>query len=95
METFSNLIYITLFLALGIGTYIAAKDQTRSPIRIYLVDITCGVIMGCLAGYQRNDISSGLMLGVLIGLLFVLVGAVSRWQIKQFTNLQQKPTKKK
>jgi hypothetical protein len=94
METIVNLIYLTLTTVMGVATYIGGKNLSKSPERIYLLDIICGVAIGCLAGYRRNDISSGLMLGVFIGLLFVLVGAVSRWQIRLFTELEQKRTEK-
>jgi hypothetical protein len=95
METIIALIFFTFTIAMVVATYIGAKSLSKSPVRVYLFDLVCGVVMGCLAGYQRGDISSGLTLGVLIGLLFVLVGAVSRWQIEQFTNLKEKQTKNK
>jgi hypothetical protein len=93
METIINFIYLTLTIVMMVATYTAARNFAKSPVRVYLLDIICGVIMGCLAGYRRNDISSGLILGIFIGLLFVLGGAVSRWQIGLFTELQQKRTK--
>ena len=94
METIINLIYLILLTVMGIGTYISAKNFNNSPFRVYLLDISCAVIMGCLAGYRRNDISSGLILGIFMGLLIVLVGEVSRRQIKYFTELAQKRNNK-
>ena len=94
METIITLIYLTLFIVMGVGTYISAKKITKSPARVYALDIICGLIIGCLVGYERNEISSGIILGFFIGLLFVIVGAISRWQIRLFTGLEQKRTKK-
>jgi hypothetical protein len=95
METIIDLIFFALAVIMMAATYVGAKNLSKSPVRVYLVNIVCGVIAGCLLGYQRSDIGFGLMVGIFLGLLFVLVGAVSRWQIKQFTELEQKQTKKK
>jgi hypothetical protein len=95
METIIDLIIITLTVVMMVATYVGVKNLFKSPVRVYLLDIVCGVIIGCSAVYPRGNILTGLTTGIFIGLLFVVVGAVSRWQIQQFTNLEQKQRKKK
>ena len=95
METIIDLIFITLGIVMMVATYIGAKNLSKSPVRVYLLNIVCGVVTGLLLGYLIGDILTGLTTGIFLGLLFVLVGAVSRWQIKQFTILEQRQTKKK
>ena len=94
METKFNMIFLALLTVMGVGTYLRAKDLNKSPRVVYLLDLIFGVIIGFLVGYLRHDISFGLMIGVFIGFLFVLGGVVTRWQIRKFTELEDKQTKK-
>jgi high-affinity Fe2+/Pb2+ permease len=93
METKFDLIFLTLLIVMGVGTYLRAKDLNKSPRIVYLLDLIFGVIIGLLVGYLRSDISFGLMIGVFVGFLFVLGGVVTRWQIRKFTELEDKHTK--
>jgi hypothetical protein len=95
METIIDLIFIMLGVVMMFATYVGARNLSISPVSIYILNIVCGVVTGLLLGYLIGDIIKGLTIGIFLGLLFVLVGAVSRWQIKQFTSLEQKQRKKK
>ena len=95
METIINLIFLTLITVMGFGTYKSVKNLNKSPRKAYLLDMVCGLIIGCLVGYLRSDIGFGLIIGVFIASLFVIGGIVSRWQVGKFTELEQKQTKKK
>jgi F0F1-type ATP synthase assembly protein I len=48
----------------------------------------CGILLGLSLGYLRSDTYSGLPVGLIIALLFIFGGAMSRWQKQKFTELE-------
>jgi len=89
METTMLYIIIALIIIMGVGTYTIGANLTKRPGWLYLLNGICGILIGLSLGYLRSDISSGLPIGLIIALLSIFGGAMSRWQKQKFTELER------
>ena len=87
-------IILALLIIMGFSTYNISNNFTKGPVWFYLLNGICGILMGLSLGYLRRDISSGLPVGLIIALLFIFSGAMSRWQKQKFTELERSHKKK-
>ena len=88
MKTIMLYIILALLIIMGVGTYNIGSNFKKGPGWLYLLNGICGILMGLSLGYLRRDISSGLPVGLIIALLFISGGAMSRWQKQKFTELE-------
>jgi len=88
METIMLYIIIALII-MGDGTYTIGANLTKRPGWLYLLNGICGILIGLSLGYLRSDIFSGLPIGLIIALLYIFSGAMSRWQKQKFTELER------
>lgn len=88
MRTLIIYIISILIIAIGISGYIISTNLEKRPGRLYLFICTGGAMIGLLLGYLRSDISSGLLVGILMALLGVFSGMIGRLQRQKFIDLE-------
>ena len=79
---------LALVMIMGVCTYNIGTNLKKAPGWLYLLNGMCGILIGLCLGYLRSDIYSGLPVGLIIALLSIFGGAMSRWQKQKFTELE-------
>lgn len=88
MHTIVAYIILVFVMAMTISMYIISTNLKKNPGWLYLVICICGVALGLLLGYLRSDISSGLLVGILMASLSVFGGMIGRLQRQKFIDLE-------
>ena len=89
MEMTMLYIILALLIIMAVGTYNIGTNFTKRPGWFYLLNSICGILMGLSLGYLRNDVFLGIPIGLIIALLSIFSGAMSRWQKQKFTELER------
>lgn len=87
METIMLYMIVVLVIVMGVGSYYIATDIKKKIGWLYLLNGTCGILLGLILGFLRGNIISGLEVGAIAALLYMFGGVIGRWQKQRFTEL--------